>query len=350
MSAVSRRVLVPLDLPPAAAPHGDVHTLHGTTMGTSWSVRLVADAAQLPVLHHIVQAALDEVVAQMSHWDAQSNLSRFNRAVAGSWHVLPEAFFTVLDCAMALARDSHGAYDPTIGKLVDLWGFGPRQQNAPINEPINAPPSDAAIQSVRATCGWERLTLDHATRRALQPGNLWLDFSSIAKGFGVDHAAQALERAGVRSYVLEVGGELRGLGIKPDGSPWWVELERPPAMLGAISSSPAQEHAMPIDIVALHGMSVATSGDYHRYFDHQGVRYAHTLDPRTGYPVQHTASVAVLHPSCMVADALATLLTVLGTPAALDYAERCNVAARILTTTQDGLVESRSTAFDAMLS
>lgn len=353
MPVASRRVLVPLDLPPAALPIGMVHSLQGATMGTSWSARLVADAARLPGLQHVIQSALDDVVAQMSHWEAGSDLGRFNRALPGTWQVLPEAFFTVLDCALAIARDSAGAYDPTIGTLVDLWGFGPRGAQTP----VTTPPSRHAIEQVRATCGWQRVTLDHATRRAQQPGGLALDFSSIAKGFGVDHAAQALERAGVRSYLLEVGGELRGCGAKPDGTPWWVELERPPvdAYTTAHTASPTDTPAahelqdVPVDVVALHGLSVATSGDYRRYFEHDGVRYAHTLDPRTGYPVQHTASVTVLHASCMVADALATLLTVLGPDDAPAYAERCGLAARMLYLTPGGMRESCSSAFTAML-
>ncbi|WP_009521501.1 FAD:protein FMN transferase [Imbroritus primus] len=345
MPTASRRVLVPLDLPPAAVPDGTVQSLHGATMGTSWSARLVADAARLPELHHVIQSALDDVVAQMSHWEAGSDLGRFNRALPGTWQVLPEAFFTVLDCAIAIARDSAGAYDPTIGTLVDLWGFGPRGAQAP----VTAPPSGAAIRQARATCGWQRITLDHATRRVQQPGGLALDFSSIAKGFGVDHAAQALERAGVRSYLLEVGGELRGLGAKPDGTPWWVELERPPHDACTTSSTAPDTQDGPVDVVALHGLSVATSGDYRRYFEHDGVRYAHTLDPRTGYPVQHTASVTVLHASCMVADALATLLTVLGPDAAPAYAERCGLAARMLYLTPTGMRESCSSAFTDML-
>lgn len=365
MPVASRRVLVPLDLPPAALPDGTIQTLHGATMGTSWSARLVTDAARLPELHHVIQSALDDVVAQMSHWEASSDLSRFNRALPGTWQVLPEAFFTVLDCAIAIARDSAGAYDPTIGTLVDLWGFGPRGAQVP----VSAPPPGHAIEQARAACGWQRVTLDHATRRAQQPGGLALDFSSIAKGFGVDHAAQALERAGVRSYLLEVGGELRGFGAKPDGTPWWVELERPPVEtsearteshtdacsgpqsrpLAASRSELPAGRTPQTDIVALHGLSVATSGDYRRYFEHDGVRYAHTLDPRTGYPVQHTSSVTVLHPSCMVADALATLLTVLGPDAAPAYAERCGLAARMLYLTPVGMRESCSPVFTAML-
>jgi thiamine biosynthesis lipoprotein len=360
MSAAMRRVLVPLSLPVTTCPQGDVHTLRGTTMGTTWSVQLVAAHDQLPALSRVIQMALDDVVGQMSHWEASSDLSRFNRAPPGAWQVLPDAFFTVLDCALALARDSEGAYDPTIGKLVDLWGFGPQATK----RPVSTPPAFDAVEQTRRTSGWQTIQLDYANRRAQQPGGVSLDFSSIAKGFGVDHAALALERVGVSSYLLEVGGELRGLGVRSDGTPWWVEMERPPATSSTsmpqssdcVSASlkrnatPLTDDDVPLDIVALHGLSVATSGDYRRYFEHNGKRYAHTLDPRTGYPVEHTASVTVLHSSCMVADALATLLTVLGPDAAPQYAERCNIAARMLFSSRDGMCESCSPAFLAMLS
>lgn len=349
MSSALRRVLVPLDMPPAPVPGGAVYSLHGETMGTTWSVKVAAaQSLSLPDLQFLIQRALDDVVAQMSHWETHSDLGRFNRAGPGTWQVLPAAFYTVLDCALALARDSNGAYDPTIGALVNLWGFGPRSRatsgaTSSATSTDNVP-SDGAIRETLATCGWQRIVLDPEQRRALQPGGISLDFSSIAKGFGVDHVARTLEQAGIQSYLIEVGGELRGFGAKPDGSPWWVQLEQAPV-------EPSHD-APPIgsDIVALHGLSVATSGDYRRFFDAGGIRYAHTLDPRTGYPVRNAvASVTVLHPLCMVADALATLLTVLGPDDGAAYAERHGIAATIISRTASGLAEIHTPAFGELL-
>ena len=289
-------------------------------MGTTWSLRCAADAGvDITALRPAIQAALDEVVAQMSTWDAASDLSRFNAAEAGSWIALPDAFFKVLGFAQVLAQQTAGAYDVTAGAVVNCWGFGPGGARDDI-------PSDDEIRGALERVGWSRLLLDEPRRLALQPGGLYLDLSSIAKGYGVDCIAESLERSGIPHYLAEVGGELRGQGCKPDGSPWWVELESPPD--AAIDAGRW--------IVALDGLSVATSGDYRRYFERDSRRYAHTLDPRNGRPLRNApASVTVLHAECMQADALATALTVLGLQDGMAYAERHGIAALFVTRRRD---------------
>ncbi|UXY14843.1 FAD:protein FMN transferase [Chitiniphilus purpureus] len=310
--------------------HGTIQRLTGQTMGTTWSVQLAGPAALAPdALRDGIQGVLDQVVAQMSHWRADSDLSRFNAAPAGSWQPLPPEFRHVLACALAVAAQSDGAFDPTLGALADLWGFGPAG-------PRDVPPTPARIALARECSGWRKL-LFHGGR-ARQPGGLTLDFSGIAKGYGVDAVATHLQRSGLSSWLVEVGGELRGFGIKPDGQPWWVGLEAP---LDA-STAPC--------VAALHDLAVATSGDYRRYFEHQGERYAHTLDPRTGAPLRAApAAVTVLHPECMWADAYATALTVLGPEQGLAFAERHALAARWLVRDRDSLRQYRSAAFAAML-
>ncbi len=327
------RVLVPaLTTPPARPVGGSVRAFGGATMGTTWSARAVLPATvDIPALEAMVQRALDVVVAQMSPWEPLSDLCRYNRAQAGSWVRLPEATLTVLRRAIAVAEATDGAFDPTLGALTDLWGFGPRPFSG-------APPEPGAINALREAGGWKRLTLDGDA--LFQPGGLRLDLNGVAKGFGVDQAAAALDRAGVKSYLIEVGGELRGTGAKPDGQPWWVELERPP------SANDAEK-----TVVALHGLSVATSGDYRRFFDHNGRRYAHTLDPATGAPVTHaTVSVTVLAADCMSADAWATALTVMAPDAALAFAAKHDLAALIVSRAASGGLEERlSPALRAML-
>ncbi|WP_299006787.1 FAD:protein FMN transferase [uncultured Caulobacter sp.] len=327
------RVLVPaLTTPPARPVGGSVRAFGGATMGTTWSAKAVLPATvDLPVLEAMVQRALNAVVAQMSPWEPLSDLSRYNRAPAGSWVRLPEATLTVLRRAIEVAEASNGAFDPTLGALTDLWGFGPRPFSG-------APPERDAVAALREAGGWKRLTLDGDA--LFQPGGLRLDLNGIAKGFGVDQAAAALDRAGVKSYLVEVGGELRGTGAKPDGQPWWVELERPP------SANDAEK-----TVVALHDLAVATSGDYRRFFDHEGRRYAHTLDPATGAPVtQATVSVTVLTKDCMSADAWATALTVMAPDAALAFAARHDLAALIVSRAASGGLEERlSPALRAML-
>jgi len=326
------RVLVPLLTTPPARPLGGVvHAVSGATMGTSWSARFVAHSgADLPGLTAQVQRALDAVVAQMSAWEPLSDLSRYNRSAAGSWIALPPEMAGVLRRAIEIAQATDGAFDPTLGALTDLWGFGPRPFSG-------EPPPRQAVDAALQTGGWTRLTLDGDA--LFQPGGLRLDLNGIAKGFGVDQAAAALERAGVRSYLVEVGGELRGTGAKPDGQPWWVELERPPAANDALRT-----------LVALHDLSVATSGDYRRFFDHAGRRYAHTLDPASGAPSdQGVVSVTVLASTCMDADAWATALTVMGPTEALAFASAHALPALIVSRSATGLQERLSPALAAML-
>jgi thiamine biosynthesis lipoprotein len=319
-----------------------VLALAGETMGTTWSVKLVAPpTADAQALTAMAQRALDSVVGEMSPWEPSSDLSRYNRAPAGVWTALPPAFAQVLRCALEIAEATDGAFDPTLGALVDLWGFGPRPFSG-------SPPEDDAIAKAREAAGWRRLTLDGD--RLFQPGGLRLDLNGVAKGFAVDQVAAALDRAGARSYLVEVGGELRGTGAKPDGQPWWVELERPPT---APARGRAHLHRVGDGLrtlVALHGLSVATSGDYRRFFEHEGRRYAHTLDPATAAPVAHaTVSVTVLDPSCMRADAYATALTVMAPGAALAFATAHGLAAMVLARGPAGLEERLSPALSAML-
>jgi thiamine biosynthesis lipoprotein len=333
-------VLVPLAIDPAAVPDGSVlHEAGGSTMGTTWSARLLLPPGVRSNLGQQMQRELDGINAEMSHWDPDSTLGRYNRAPAGSWHVLPPRFIEVLDHALGVAQASGGAYDPFAGALVNLWGFGPERR---YNQPEFYAPAPAAVQAVLA----RRAALfpalfpefDRKGGRLLQPGGALLDFSSIAKGYAVDRLAWCLERHGVRHYLVEIGGELRGAGMKPDGQPWWVTLEGVPDLDGAPT------------VAALHGLAVATSGDYRRFFCHGALRASHTLDPRSGYPIANdVASCTVLHPSCMAADALSTTITVLGTEAGLAFAEERALAARLLLRRAGGLEERTSTAWQAML-
>lgn len=296
-----------------AGPDAVPATLAGTTMGTRWSVRLVLPArADLHALHDGIQARLDTVVAQMSDWEADSDLSRFNRAGAGSWQALPAEFFAVLTCALEIAAQSGGAFDPTVGPLVRAWGFGAAA----------APrvPAAAALEAARARLGWRRIVLDPHGRRALQPGDAALDLSGIAKGFAVDQVARELRARGIRAALVEVGGELYGYGSKPDGGAWRVLVE----------TGSDDDGAEPC-VLALDGRAVATSGDRWHWFEQDGRRYAHTLDPRTGAPAACApAAVTVVAEDAMHADAWATALTVLGAREGLAFAQANGIAARFV--------------------
>jgi thiamine biosynthesis lipoprotein len=304
--------------------------LAGATMGTTWSARMALPAGRTEAAaRQAIQAALDEVVAQMSTWESDSDITRYNRAAPG-WQTLPADFFHVLDHALALAEDTGGAYDPTVGPLVNAWGFGPHQR-------AFEPPSPDAIEAARKRCGWRRVRLDPDRRAALQEGGTYLDLSSIAKGYGVDRAAMALDALGITQYLVEVGGELRARGKRPDGQPWRVAVEVPDASDGHALALPLEER------------SIATSGDYRRHAGSGEQRYAHTIDPRSGLPVRNRlASVTVLHPGCMQADALATALTVLGVEDGLAYARRHDLAALFILREAEAYRVVATPAFQAL--
>jgi thiamine biosynthesis lipoprotein len=333
VAAVADRVLIPPALSArllTEPTQGSVHTLSGTTMGTVWQVRVVA-AALAPALRADIDAVFARVIAQMSTWEPTSDISRFNQAAADSWFTLSDDFHTVLASALQVAQASGGAYDPTVGALVDLWGFGPGGAR-----PV--PPDPSELNRLHSCSGWHRLSLDSAEQRIRQPGDLFLDLSSIAKGYAVDQIAALLEQQGLRHYLVEIGGELRGAGCKPDGMPWWVEVE-----VGDQSQSSRT-------LLALHDCAVATSGDYRRYREADGRRYSHTIDPRTGFPIESDlASVTVLGVDCMHADAWATALHVLGLHAGLALAESHHLAALLVKRTASGFEEHCTSALEPWL-
>ncbi|PPT91479.1 thiamine biosynthesis protein ApbE [Xanthomonas theicola] len=305
-------------------------------MGTTWSAKLVLRRRRdLHPLHAAIQARLDEVVAQMSTWKADSDISRYNRAAAGSVQALPAAFADVLRCALDIARRSDGAFDPTIGAVLGLWGFGADAGSRRV-------PDADALRQARAAGDWRQLRLDDADHTLRQPGGLRLDLSAIAKGYGVDLAVRELQAQSVASALVEVGGELYGYGRKPDGQPWRVLVESAP-------DEDAQA-ATPPRVLALDGRAVATSGDRWHRFEQDGRRYSHTLDPRSGMPIAATlAAVSVVAADAMQADAWATALGVLGADAGLACAERERLAARFLLRAGDGMQERLSSAFAALL-
>lgn len=286
---------------PAAA----VVDLAGDTMGTRWRVRLALPTGRsAEPLGPAIQRRLDEIVAQMSHWEPSSLLCRFNAAKGGSWVDLPRDFARVMHCALEIAERSGGAFDPACGRLTEVWGLGPRR--------TEAAPSPPALAEALAHSGWQHLAFDAAIGRLRQPGGVWLDLSGIAKGFAADAVARTLANHEIHHALVEVGGECAGRGMRPDGDPWWVEVETPPGF----SAPPLR--------VALHQLAVATSGDY--------LRGGHTIDPRSGQPAMHeTTAVTVIHPGCMEADAWATALGVPHPETARELATRFQLKVRLLT-------------------
>ena len=302
-------------------------------MGTTWSVRLTAARnADLHALHASVQARLDRVVAQMSTWEPGSDISAYNRADAGTWLRIPPDFFAVLSCALRIGEASDGAFDPSIGSLVGLWGFG---AEAAIGEVPSMSERDAARDAV----GWRRIQL-RGDREVLQPGRVRLDLSAIAKGFGADLVVAGLREAGISGALVEVGGELHGYGRKPDGTRWRVLVEAGPE---------EDDDSLEPRVLELDGIAVATSGDrWHHYTrrDEHGDerRYTHTIDPRSGAPVEHApVAVTVVARDAMHADAWATALTVLGESAGMALAEREGLAVRYLSRDAEDRLRERMT-------
>jgi thiamine biosynthesis lipoprotein len=314
-----------------------IERLQGRSMGCAWSVTCVPQGGvDMQVLAAGIQGVLARIVGQMSTWEPDSAITRFNRARAGEWLPLPPEFALVLACALHVAGASDGALDPTSGAMVSLWGFGPagRYQQAGF-----ALPAATLVESARQRSGWRRLRVDLTAMRLHQPGGMELDLSAVAKGFAVDEVSRFLRSAGVVHHLVDIGGELRGAGVKPDGQPWWVDVQLPPGISGATPTR-----------IALHGLSVATSGDYLQGYSFNGRRYSHCIDPRSGNPVDNgVCSVTVLHPDCMLADAWSTALMVLGIPAGLAVAELQQLAALWLVRGDGGVAEHASSALHALV-
>ncbi|MPY73775.1 MAG: FAD:protein FMN transferase [Alphaproteobacteria bacterium] len=334
MIAGERRVLLPRRCVAAPAPADKrygIRSLGGVTMGTTWRVMLVEPAHSVDpdMLRRSIATLFASIIAAMSTWEASSEISRFNRAPAGTAQSLSHDFFVVLDKALQIAAETNGCFDPTVGSAVCAWGFGP--------QPASTFPADARHARCRAR--WQALRLDRASRRVRQPGGVSLDLSAIAKGYAVDRLSDLLRAAGMSSFLAEIGGEFVGRGTKPSGEPWWVFLETPPD--GA-------SHIVPT-VLALHDLAIASSGDYRRYRDVAGRRLSHLIDPRTMSPASTSiAAVSVVHETCMEADALATALAVMDIERALAFAERQHIAARFVLRGADGLDERLSTAMQAM--
>ena len=296
----------------------DLTTLEGRTMGTTYRVLVRSESAGFDAakLHKIIDQELIYINKLMSTYDVNSEISRFNRSAQITPFKLSSETTEVLAFSLQLARQTQGAFDPTVSPLVNLWGFGPVRSDAKI------PPADA-ISRVRAEIGFDALVLDATdnTLRSQLPRQL--DLSAVAKGYAVDRLAAILIEAGLSHFLVEVGGELVAKGTNFEDVPWRVAIESPDPVNRGIFKA-----------LSLRDKAVATSGDYRNFFESNGQRYSHTLDPRTGSPVDHTTvSVTVLADTAMVADGWATALNVLGLDEGLKLANERGLAALFISRT-----------------
>ena len=309
----------------------ELQVIQGRTMGTTFVVKVVAEGAQpLPVdsLEAEINRVLREVNRQMSTYLPDSEISRFNRSRSTDWFPISFDFARVLQIALEISEASEGAFDVTVAPLVNLWGFGPEARPQRV-------PTEEALRQRRAWVGYRKLAvrLQPPAAKKAHP-RMAIDLSAIAKGFGVDRVGELLEQWGLRNYMVEIGGEVRVRGRNPDGGPWRIGIRSPDTEAGLQK------------VVELSDAALATSGDYFNYFEENGVRYSHTLDPRTGRPITHKlASVTVIHPSCTYADGLATAIDVLGPDAGYAFAQSRRLPVYMIVRQGGGFVEKATPEF-----
>lgn len=303
----------------ATSPARHETLLAGETMGSAWTVKLSGvPAADESSLRDDIQRRFDEVDLALSTWRADSSLSRFNARDDGEWQDIDPELAEVLRYALSLGADSGGAYDVTVAPLVNLWGFGPDPATWRV-------PEAAAIEAARARVGWRKVEIDPLWDRARKAPGVRVDLSSLGKGRGVDRVAEYLDSRGITNYLIDLSGKLRARGHNARGAPWRVAVERPaPDQAGAAG-------ALENEVVTLVDASVATAGDYRRFFESDGRHYSHIIDPATGYPVTHqTVSASALATDCMHADALATVFMAMAPDDALKLANARGVAALLI--------------------
>ncbi len=304
------------------------YRLHGQTMGTRYSAVFFAPpGADEAAIGASLFATVDEVDRQMSSWKPDSDLNRLNAAPVHQWLAVPEELFKVLDAALSVSRQSQGAFDIGVGDLVHAWGFGAgeghldEQRIKALQARVHRPATDV-------------LEMDHVHRRVRKQAAITLDLAGIAKGYGVDQLAHCLDALGITRYLVGIDGEMRARGTKPGGQPWAVAIEKPVRHLRDV-----------MGVMELDEAAIATSGDYRHWVEHQGKSHAHTINGALREPASNElAAVSVITPTCMLADAWATALMVLGEKAGIELARKRGMTALFVVHDGDGFQEISITA------
>ncbi|MBB1271740.1 FAD:protein FMN transferase [Psychromonas sp. SR45-3] len=313
-------------------PEQQLLQIQGQTMGTYYQVTYALSSEQsedkqysIQHLQTLIDQQLELVNDQMSTYRPQSELSLFNKSERA--FEVSDATIKVVKRALQVYQQSGGAFDVTVGPLVNLWGFGPDKKP-------NKVPSAELIEQTKQKIGSQYLSIE-GNRLVKAKPELYVDLSSIAKGYGVDVIAELLTKQGITNYLVDIGGELRASGTKLNNAPWTLAVERP-------------EFGQNVQrLLHIGDNAIATSGDYRNYFEFDGIRYSHTIDPATGRPISHKlVSVTVIDKSSMVADALATAITVLGPENGLKFANKLNQPVFLLIKQDDGFIESYTPAFE----
>lgn len=316
-----------------AKPESQLLRIQGQTMGTYYNISYVLSAEQqqqealsTATLQRSIDQQLELVNDQMSTYRPQSELSLFNKSTEST--VVSDATIKVVSSALDIFKLSHGAFDVTVGPLVNLWGFGPDKRPDKV-------PSEKLIQTTKERIGSQYLSVE-GNKLVKSKADLYVDLSSIAKGYGVDVIAELLQNKGIDNYLVDIGGELRVNGTKLKNKAWTIAIERP-----QVSGQTVQR------LLHIGDNAIATSGDYRNYFEFDGIRYSHTIDPETGKPIRHKlVSVTVIDKSTMIADALATAITVLGPEKGLKLATELKQPVFLLVKQGDAFSESFTAEFE----
>lgn len=303
----SRRTFMLMPLAFAACKPGqDVLQLSGQTMGTGYNVVVSNPSVDEAYVQSAIDAALAQVNDAMSNWQDTSEISRFNATDAPT--VMSAELAEVMEAAEAVHIASEGTFDTTMGPLIEVWGFG-----APGKTTL---PSEAAISAAKARSGHANTLRIGAGAMEKRQADAQVYLAAIGKGYGADHIGRALEALGLTDYMVEIGGDLYAAGRNPDGMPWQIGVETPDARDRSV-----------MDVVGVSGLGMASSGDYRNYYEQDGQRYSHVIDPSTGRPITHkTASATVLAENAMLADAWATAMLTLGRSRGMQIAEREGLA------------------------
>jgi FAD:protein FMN transferase len=306
----------------------------GEALGTTYNVKVIVPAGRgegnVAAVTASMLAAVDE---RMSTYRKDSELSGLNGFESGKTFPVSEELAQVLLTARQIGENTSGAFDITVGPLVNAWGFGPQGQ------PERIPP-DEELQALREITGWDNLEIDEVNSSVTKAAaTVYCDLSGIAKGYAVDRVSEQLLEAGYENHMVEVGGEVQARGENISGKPWRIGIERPAIGGRALHRA-----------IELRDVAMATSGDYRNYFEVDGVRYSHIIDPRTGAPIRHRlASVSVVEQTCTQADGYATALLVLGENRGYDVAVDNDLAALFLVKELDGsFTEKVTPRFEAL--
>ncbi len=325
-------LLLVLGLAGCGEPGDKALEISGPTMGTYYSVKVARPPAGLTTetLQAGVEEVLDGVIAEISTYEPTSELSRLNLNPATDWVGISAGLHRIIEQGQRISALSGGAFDITVGPLVNLWGFGPDPRPGDL-------PGDAAIAAARARVGYEKLHLRDGPPPQLkkQRGDLYIDLSALGEGYGAAAIARYLERREIANYLVAIAGAIRVKGRNADGAPWAIAIEEPTPGRRTVHR-----------IIRMSDGGLATSGDYRNFFEHDGQRFSHAIDPKSGRPVTHRlASVTVIDPDVMRADGLATALMVMGEDAGPALAETEGIPAYFIVREEAGLRVRMTTPF-----